>query len=372
MLSENTHTLYSEKKGKDDNHPTADAINQLRNKGLLHITLPGEKLDVTKHNTSALLQLLKTVGRTGLSLGRIYEGHINALLLIHLYGNEEQRQRWYNDARTGHLFGVWNTEAENGVRLQLEENSRFCAKGCKTFGSGAGLVSRALVTGRIESDEKRGWQMCIINTDYLPAGSIDYDSWHPMGMQLSMSYTVNFNDYCGSADDLLAPPDVYYRQPYFGGGAIRFCAVQLGGAEALFNETIQYLKSLNRTEDVYQNMRLGEMAMELTSGNNWLLQAAQHWDAWIGDESKNTQLAAFINLARTAVERICLRVMELSAKCLGARGLMQPYRAESIMRDLQFYLRQPAPDAVLNSAAQYVVQSNRNIENMWNDSEATD
>lgn len=348
---------------------SAASIDNLRRNGLLKIVLPGNQLDFAKGNTIPLLQLLKSVGRTDLSTGRIYEGHVNALLMIHLYGNEEQKKRWHADAENGRLFGVWNTEGANGVQWHLQNDNRFSASGQKTFGSGAGLVSRALVTGRVMNDDKKGWQMAIINTDALPGNSIDYDSWHPMGMQSSLSYTVSFSGYGSSCNDWLAPADVYYKQPYFGGGAIRFCAVQLGGAEALFNETVQYLKSLGRTDDVYQNIRLGEMAMEITSGDNWLQQAAQRWDARVSDETKSAGLVAFINLARTAIERICLRVIELSAKCVGARGLMQPYRMESILRDLQFYLRQPAPDAVLNSAAQYVIQSNRTIERIWNDDE---
>lgn len=364
-----TDTTQSANSGHNTDATTAASIDKLCRNGLLKIVLPGNKLDLTKGNTLRLLQLLKSVGRTSLSLGRIYEGHVNALLLIHLHGNEEQKQRWYQDAENGHLFGVWNTEGANGVQWHLQDDNQFCAGGQKTFGSGAGLVSRALVTGRTMNDDKKGWQMCIINADALPENSIDFDSWHPMGMQSSLSYTVSFFGYESSYDDWLGAADVYYKQPYFSGGAIRFCAVQLGGAEALFNETIQYLKSLGRTDDVYQNIRLGEMAMEITSGNNWLIQAAHYWDDWINDDAKSTQLIAFVGLARTAIERICLRVIELSAKCIGARGLMQPYKAESIIRDLQFYLRQPAPDAVLNSAAQYAVQSDRNIENLWNDND---
>ena len=39
-------------------------------------------------------------------------------------------------------------------------------------------------------------------------------------------------------DDLVGAPNAYYQQPAFGGGAIRFAAVQLGGAEAVFEKTV--------------------------------------------------------------------------------------------------------------------------------------
>ena len=65
----------------------------------------------------ALLELLRAVGRASLPLGRLFEGHVNALALVSAYGNAEQVQRAAHDVNLGHLYGVWNTEGPDGVRL---------------------------------------------------------------------------------------------------------------------------------------------------------------------------------------------------------------------------------------------------------------
>jgi alkylation response protein AidB-like acyl-CoA dehydrogenase len=68
----------------------------------------------------ALLQVLYHVGRGNLAVGRLFEGHVNALLLVQRFGTPAQVARYAADAQAGHLFGVWNTEnPAHGVRLEL-------------------------------------------------------------------------------------------------------------------------------------------------------------------------------------------------------------------------------------------------------------
>ena len=53
------------------------------------------------------------------------------------------------------------------------------------------------------------------------------------------------------------------------------------------------------------------------------------------------------NMTRLAIERICLDVMELITRGVGARGLLGEAGFEKRLRDLAMYLRQPAPDQAL-------------------------
>ena len=48
-----------------------------------------------------LAAVLRLVGYGSLALGRLYEGHVNALQLVALYGGPEQRERLFADARDG-------------------------------------------------------------------------------------------------------------------------------------------------------------------------------------------------------------------------------------------------------------------------------
>ncbi|RYF49355.1 MAG: acyl-CoA dehydrogenase, partial [Cytophagaceae bacterium] len=125
-----------------------EAFSSLADAGLLAVTLPGRQLDNQLPQTSQLLQLLKRIGAANLAVGRVYEGHINALNLIHLYATQEQKASWYGDvSQYKRLFSVWNTQAGDGVKIHAIGNGRYRLEGAKTFCSGSGWIQRPLVTG---------------------------------------------------------------------------------------------------------------------------------------------------------------------------------------------------------------------------------
>lgn len=333
----------------------------LREAGLLKIVLPGEALDFNLPHTPALLKLLTAMGKANLSVGRIFEGHINTLYLIHLYANDEQRKRWFAEVEDqGMLFGIWNTQAQPGITFTAN-GEQLIVNGCKTFCSGAVVVNRALITGNIEQGDRKGWQMAIVDMSAIAAEKIDKSSWKTLGMKASGSYMIDFSGYKMHPEDLISMPGIYLKQPHFSGGAIRFAAVHLGGAEAIAENTIQYLQSLNRTEDPIQKMRIATIMMQLTTGQIWLDKAGENYDAWISDQKFEQDLIAFANMTRVTIEDLCLRIMDESNKCIGARGLMEPYDMERIFRDLTFYLRQPAPDATRLNVADFFIRTSTSV-----------
>src|SRR5580692_9351389 len=86
-----------------------------------------------------LLRALAAIGRGNLSVGRIYEGHVNALLLIHWFGTPAQRKHGATAAKGGALFGVWNTDLPSDpVRVQGGD-----LKGAKSFASGVDGLCQA-------------------------------------------------------------------------------------------------------------------------------------------------------------------------------------------------------------------------------------
>jgi len=339
--------------------------------------------DEQQDSTLTLLRLLKKLGRGNLSVGRVYEGHVNALQLIQTFGAPAQVERAAADARDGHkLFGVWNTEAAGGVRIIPAGKGHYRLMGAKTFTSGAGHVARALVPGALvesTADDAPvvGWQMCLVPMDAVRT-EIDPSFWRPLGMRASASYRVVFDGVELPAEALIGQPGDYYRQPWFSGGAIRFAAVQLGGAEALFDAARDYLRELDRTSDPHQRARLGEAAILVESGDLWLRGAASLFDAHAELLANGTteqpdandtarRLVAYANMARTAIERVCLDVMRLVERSVGARGLLQPRPFERIHRDLTVYLRQPAPDAALDDVGAYALERAGASDALWTD-----
>lgn len=315
--------------------------------------------------TYELLMLLKHIGRGNLAVGRIYEGHINAVQLIQTFGSQEQIAGYAIDVcNYDRIFGVWNAEAADGVKIIPLSNGKYQLQGSKTFCSGAGYVQRPFVNGALPDGS---WQMCIVPMDEVKTIS-NPDWWQPLGMRATASYKIDFTGVELNDSALIGQPGDYYRQPWLSLGVIRFAAVQLGGAEALFNYTRQYLQQLEYTKDPYQQERLGRMAIAIESGNLWLRGAADMVTAYapvFGGyptfPQQPERIVTYANMVRTAIEQICIDVIQLCERCVGTRGLLPPHPMERIIRDLTLYLRQPAFDAALSNAGQYVLSSKESV-----------
>ena len=345
----------------------AKSFQNIAKAGLLIAPLPqklgGFGLGLENGTTYELLKILKHFGRGNLVVGRVFEGHYNALLLLRLYGSDEQNKRYAADVKNNKIFGVWNTEAADGVKIEPLKNGKFRLSGAKTFATGVDFVERPFVNAALPNGD---WQMCIVPMEKV-ATKVDASWWNPMGMKSTRSFRVDFTGVEISQDDLIGQPGDYYRQPYFSGGAIRFAAVQLGAAETLFDETRKYLRDLHRTKDLFQQTRLGEMAVLIESGNLWLAGASKKFEEYTNNPTQESSenFLAYANLMRTAIEQLCQELINLCVKCVGARGLNKPYHFERIIRDLTIYLRQPAPDASLAAAGSYVLESETPSDDLW-------
>ena len=319
--------------------------------------LGGLGLGFERH-TEELLMLLKEIGRGNLVIGRIYEGHVNALQLIQTFGTSEQIEAYATDARHDKIFGVWNAEAEDGVNI-IPHGDKYHLEGSKTFCTGCGYVERPFVNGKLPDG---GWQMCIVPMDEVETVA-DPDWWQPAGMRATVSYKVDFTGVEVEQSSLIAGPGDYFRQPWLSAGVIRFAAVQLGGAEALYDATRQYLQKLNRCDHPYQQERLGKMAIAIESGNLWLKGAAKKIDNYApvfggypeDNQEQAGKLVAYANMVRTAIEQICMDTIQLSQRSIGTLGLLPPEPMERIIRDLTLYLRQPAFDIAVTDVGKYVL-----------------
>ncbi len=135
-----TAAMRAADQDRDQGFPAED-VADLARLGLLAAPVPsmaGGAGQGEEPGARRLAAVLRLVGYGSLALGRLYEGHVNALQLVALYGGPEQRERLFADARDGHLFGVWNTEPPEGG-LTLEDGAGgLRLAGVKTFASGAG------------------------------------------------------------------------------------------------------------------------------------------------------------------------------------------------------------------------------------------
>lgn len=344
----------------DGAFPVED-IAALRAHGLLAAPLPrslgGFGLGTSGRSAGALLQVLRQLGHASLPLGRLYEGHVNAVKLIFCYGGSEQHALLARDLRVGRLFGVWNTEAADGVCLVDLPGGGFRLKGRKIYASGAGHVERPLITARSADGSIR-----MIVPELVSGERADLSGWVAHGMRASATGTVDFTGVEIDAAELIGEPGDYLRQPIFSAGAWRFAAVHLGGLERLVDELRQHLGRTGRAADPYQLARVGQAAIAAETAHLWLERACLLAE----DSTTDPDMAvAYVNLARLAVERAALDVLEHTHRSIGLAGFLRTHPVERLSRDLATYLRQPAPDRALAQAASYVLASAGPTAGLW-------
>ena len=295
---------------------------------------------IAAEEMGALLRLLAEVGRGDLSVGRIYEGHVNACLLLATHGTPEQRRLFAGPDESGR-FGVWNTDAP-GDPLRLVDGVLM---GKKNFGSGADGLDHAIVT---VTDQDEGGpprrRMIVAPIKDLP---IDRTWWRPMGMRASGSHVVDFTGLEVKPEWHLGQPDGYLTEPWFSAGAIRFVAVQVGGMHALLDIAAAHLRKTARASNPYQSHRLARMGVAVETGYLWLDRVGAAWTEAARNPGAGVParyLGAAANGARLAVETAALLVLEEAERAIGAQGMIAPHPFERRMRDLRVYLRQPNPD----------------------------
>lgn len=295
-------------------------------------------------------EFLYEVGKEDLSVGRIYEGHINALLLIDSYGTMEQKERYFKEAQEGKLFGVWNTEMPaEGVKIVAGQNSEFLyLEGSKTYCSGALNIDRPIVTAK----SKDGVQMLVLNLDEQNSLQEDWSRWDPVGMKPSVSCLIDFDSFQIDRDTYLGDANDYYKEPLFSWGAVRFCAVQLGGAHKIAEVMLEHLHRMHRSKNAIQQTRIGKVGILMETARLWIARASD-MEKTSEDTYSPAQKINFSNMMRMMTLELCEKVISLAEKAVGIQGTMKSHPLERPIRDLRVYLKQAGPDAALAQVGNY-------------------
>jgi alkylation response protein AidB-like acyl-CoA dehydrogenase len=316
--------------------------------GLLAAPLPtaegGLGWGTEPDRAASLCAALRMIGRASLALGRVFEGHVNAIRLLHRHASKELFADVARDARGGSLIGLWVTAFSDPVRLGEAAGGQVPMRGTLDVCSGAGLASRAVI---MAIDSMGSERLAYLGADDF---AVIADRRVTMtGMRAAMTGAVRVEAEI-PAMAVFAGPGDYMTEPDFSAGAWRTSAVTVGGLEALVHEAMAQLRAKGRDEDVNQRARLGQMVMAREAARLWIAEAAQRAEAALADPDETR---AFVNLARLAIEEACLVVIPLVQRSLGLSGLQHGNPAEQVMRDLSTYLRQPAGDEVLAVAAAF-------------------
>ena len=283
-----------------------------------------------------------TVGRRDVALGRLVEGHVNALQLMRRYGNGVQQEQARTAGRDARVYGVWNADHRDNPLRRFEDRLR----GAKAYASGAGLLTHAVVT--TQADDPEHVQMWIVELDDYTS-TTDRLWWNPVGMQRSETHIVSFDERAPAKSERLGRPGDYQTQPDFSGGALRFAAVQAGGVAGLYDMMVDDLTARGRADAPLQRRRIAEGYVIAQAAINAVCSTARRYD--IEDEL----LLPRVDAARHAVLEAAESMLSLVQRAVGLSGLMHPHPIATRVTDLMTYIRQPNPDGSADNIAEAVI-----------------
>ncbi|PXV55864.1 Acyl-CoA dehydrogenase [Dyella jiangningensis] len=327
-----------------------EALNYLVACGATTAVLPasfgGAEFGWSPRASLALSHLLRCLGGTHLSLARLYEGHVNAFQLIWTFGQPHQRDALCRYVADGGWLGVWNAPHPDGpLQLGIRGPGQYTLDGMKAYASGAGLIDRPLVTAR---HDVLGERMVWPAAKYQAGGRHE---WEMLGMRASITLPVRYQHAVVEREEIIGGDGDYHKEPMFTAGAWRFLAAQIGAGERLLEEMMHELTVAQRDGDPHQRARVSDACVAVESSLLWLDRARAAADS----QGSADEITHVVRMARLAVERHLLDVIELVQRSIGLASFRRATLIERIARDLQTYLRQPAPDRVRDQVAAHAL-----------------
>ncbi len=294
------------------------------------------------------LALVRAVARADVSLGRLLDGHCNAVERLRVQVDPALAEAELAGVRAGRLrLGVWGADPGPGEGAPAEldtDGPGARLRGVKVFCSGAGGLQRAFVLARGPGDAAPTRMAYVDLTG--PSTTVDRAWFGGAGMRGSASHRVVFD---GAPVLWLAPePGALLAEPWFSGDAIRTAASWAGGAEAAAGEALALLRA--KPHGDLEALAAGRIGTALGTSDLWLAEAGRRLDAGTADR-------AFAAHLRAAVDAGVRTILDEASRACGSRAFATGGPLERARRDLQTYVLQHRLDPVVMRAGRAALEA---------------
>ncbi|MDG6403660.1 acyl-CoA/acyl-ACP dehydrogenase [Pseudomonas quasicaspiana] len=299
------------KHGYADTRALGECLQALIDEGLDQLPFPASGQVLERW------QGLACVAGHDLGLCKLYEGHTDALAIMHEVG--------VNAPEAGTSWGMWAAEPPQARVSVQRKGDNLQIHGRKAWCSGAAVLSHALMTAWDEDDQQQ-----LVAVDLRQPGvSITQEGWRAVGMGATGSVEVVFDRAQGVA---IGKPGDYLARPGFWQGGIGIAACWYGASTALAQRLLQ---QGCKSQEPHTMAHLG--AVDVAMHSSWAaLQHAAH-------RINKTPIADAQVLARRSraviehnVEQVILHV----GRALGASPYCKDAHFARLIADLPVFLRQ--------------------------------
>lgn len=305
--------------------PAAQQLVRLVESDLAQLPQPG------RGHTLQRWRSLSLVARHSLALAKLYEGHTDALAILHELESPI--------ARAGQTWAMWAAEAPGlRVHARLRSDGEHTAElsGTKAWCSGAQGLSHALLTVWLPGEGTQS-QLAAVDLSH-PSIRRDAGAWQAVGMAETLSADVHFNN---TPATLVGRPGDYLHRPGFWHGGAGIAACWYGGAQAVADTLYKATRDAEASHPAwpYRAAALGRVDHAL-AGLAALLQRSASWI----DANPQADAQATALRVRQAAETAAHLVLEETGRALGATPFCRDAAFARAAADLPVFIRQSHGD----------------------------
>ena len=297
---------------------------------------------------AAELELVRRVARADGSVGRIFDGHLNAVERLAVQAPSDVRDRELPAVVARRLrAGVWGGDpvpGEGPPASVLALDGREVLRGVKTFCSGAGGLDRALILAR-QQTEGPPVAVWVDLTD----SRVEMDpSWYRShGLRASVSHRVVFRD--APVIARFGAPGSLAAQPWFSRDALRTAASWAGMADTAAAAALDELAQRPERGPL-EALAAGRILTARRTIDLWIERGARAMDA-PGDP-----LATIALQARVGIADACRVLLDEAARACGSRPFARADALDRARRDLEVFLLQHRLDPLLARLGEAALQ----------------
>lgn len=287
--------------------------------------------------------LVRAASYADVSLGRLVDGHANALRRLALHVDAPVARADLAAAARGALrLGVWGADPAGGegapARIVPDGHRGAAIAGTKVFCSGAGGLQRAFVLARGAAD---GAPARFAYVDLTDPGTVTVDAaWFgAAGMRASVSHRVTF----AGAPVLWAAdaPDTLLAEPWLAQDGVCTAAGWVGGADRAVDEAVAAVRARSAPPGDADALAAAALSRRARGLGLWLEDAA----ARCAEHAEDAPAAGL--LARAAIAEDAGRLLDDACRLAGSRALAAGGALERAAADLRLYVLQHRLDPAL-------------------------
>ncbi|QOR65561.1 acyl-CoA dehydrogenase [Cytobacillus suaedae] len=312
---------------------------QLSELGMMGLPFP-EEYGGAGADTVSFAIVVEELSRACGSTGITYSAHISlGGAPIHMFGTEEQKQKYLTPICTGESFGAFGLTEPNagsdagGTQTEaIEDGNDFVINGNKCFITNASYANHLALTAITGRDgDKKEISAIIVPTD--AKGFSIIDNYEKMGLHSSNTTELVLEDVRVPQENLLGTRGEGFKQflKTLDGGRIGIGAMGVGIAQAAYEKALAYAqerRQFGRSLSNFQaiQFKLADMAMKIELARTMVYKAA-----WLKDQGRPFGKEAA--MCKLYASEICMEVTSQAIQIHGGYGYMREYQVERFMRD---------------------------------------